>query len=196
MRSGEFAQHLEGAHTTSTFAMCMCLEYVKAGIMRLSEHKALQQYADAILDAWPPGLAGIVSDCVQAAMARGNVEQLRWLLQRGGQAAAAYCAQQAAASHGCLLADRPQFVPAVMAVVVCHGWCPWTSANPGVTVEVLHTATWAARGRFAGWNSPHVLSFLPMCTCHECAADHARFDRRVLCCADVPAYCGYFTESD
>ena len=95
-----------------------------------------------------------------------------------------------------LLADRPQFAPAVMAVVVCHGWCPWTSANPGVTVEVLHTATWAARGRFAGWNSPHVLSFLPMCTCHECAADHARFDRRVLCCADVPAYCGYFTESD
>jgi len=71
----------------------------------------------------------------------------------------------------------------VMLVLVQNGWCPWASANPGVTLEVLQTAAWAARKRYAGVH-PDVMSFLPMCTMPDCHANHGAFDQRVLQWAD------------
>jgi hypothetical protein len=196
----EFAAHCaagRAAHTAANFDTCACTAYVQAGIMRL----APSARADAILAAWPWADTGIAAPCLRAAMTAGDVRQLEWLLTRGAAAAApAFFAEQVAACHARLLCERPRYAPAIMNLVVQHGWCPWASANPGVTLTTLHTATWAARRRFVGVTgvSPEILAFLPLCTAPDCSADHARFDRRVFDACDAEedaADCGYFSAS-
>ena len=192
----EFAAHCaagRAAHTAESFYACACAAYVKAGIL----HLAPSSRADAILAAWPWADTGLAPDCLRAAMSTGSVAQLEWLLARGAaEAAPAFFAAQVAACNSAPLRDRPRYAPAVMDLVVQHGWCPWASANPGVTLSTLHVATWAARRRYVAGVSPEVLAFLPLCTAANCGADHAHFDRRVFdVCADDAADCGYFSAS-
>lgn len=151
---------------------CMCIPYARACVTELASKECTQRYAAVVLAAWP----SVGRHCVFAAMAAGNEVELQWLL---GQQPAPNFACYVHLCNRQLLEHRTSYTTSVMLVLVRHGWCPWASSNPGVTLEVLQTAAWAARKRYAGVH-PDVMAFLPMCTMPGCYANHGAFDQRVL----------------
>lgn len=151
---------------------CMCIPYARVCVALLASKMCTQRYAEIVLRAWPTAGA----ECVFAAMADGNHVTLRWLLEQQPSPDfswyVSFCNRQP-------LQHRIRYSEPVMLLLVQHGWCPWASANPGVSLEVLQTATWAARKKYVGVH-PDVMAFLPMCTMPGCDANHGVFDRRVL----------------
>lgn len=163
------------AHKINYFP-CMCIPYAREYVVLLASKKCTQRHAAIVLASWPE----IGKECVFEVMASGNDVALQWLLAQQPPPDFAwyvrFCSRQS-------LPHRIRYTTPVMLLLVQHGWCPWASGNPGTTLEVLQTAAWAARKRYAGVH-PDVMAFLPMCTMPGCDANHGVFDQRVLQCQD------------